>query len=96
MTLKDKYCNKCANQYTMKGCLTCFNGRHFKDVPKIDVSKLRISESGQIISEDNPILEKDKQIEELQKENKKSKEIIRELLGCLQQDTNDQKRIIML
>ena len=55
MKLKDKYCYKCANQYTMKGCLTCFGGKHFKAVPKIDTSKLHLSESGEIISEENHI-----------------------------------------
>lgn len=48
MILKDKYCYKCANQYTRKGCLFCFGGRHFKEIPKVDTSKFCIKK-GEVV-----------------------------------------------
>ena len=55
MKLKDKYCYKCANKHAMKGCLTCFGGKHFEEITKVDTSKIHLSKSGEVVSEENTI-----------------------------------------
>ena len=48
MTCKDKYCYRCTSQYTMRRCLFCFGGRHFEEIPKVDITKFRIK-NGEVV-----------------------------------------------